>query len=52
VESSVRVLQLISVIAEAAGDQLQPHLGAVAQSLPQVGLSKKGGGEVLVMGGG
>ena len=36
VESSVRLLQLISVVAEAAGDQLQPHLGALAQALPQV----------------
>lgn len=36
VESSVRLLQLISVIAEAAGEKLQPHLGPLAAALPQV----------------
>lgn len=37
VESSVRLLQLVSVVAEAAGEQLQPNLGALAAALPQVG---------------
>jgi hypothetical protein len=36
VESSVRLLQLVSVVAEAAGERLQPHLGALAAALPQV----------------
>lgn len=37
VESSVRLLQLVSVVAEAAGERLQPNLGALAAALPQVG---------------
>lgn len=36
VESSVRLLQLVSVVAEAAGERLQPQLGALAAALPQV----------------
>ena len=36
VESSVRLLQLVSVVAEAAGERLQPSLGALAAALPQV----------------
>jgi hypothetical protein len=32
----VRLLQLVSVVAEAAGEALRPHLGALAASLPQV----------------
>ncbi|WIA23852.1 hypothetical protein OEZ85_013510 [Tetradesmus obliquus] len=36
VESSVRLLQLVSVVAEAAGERLQPHLGALAAALPGV----------------
>jgi hypothetical protein len=35
-ESRVRLLQLVSVVAEAAGEALRPHLGALAASLPQV----------------
>lgn len=35
-ESRVRLLQLVSVAAEAAGDALRPHLGAIAAALPQV----------------
>jgi hypothetical protein len=38
VESSVRLLQLVSVVAEAAGERLQPHLGALAAALPQVNM--------------
>jgi len=35
-ESRVRLLQLVSVVAEAAGEALRPHLGALAAALPQV----------------
>lgn len=32
----MRLLQLVSVVAEAAGEALRPHLGALAAALPQV----------------
>ena len=35
-ESRVRLLQLVSVVAEAAGEALRPHLGALAAALPPV----------------
>ena len=35
-ESRVRLLQLVSVVAEASGEALRPHLGALAAALPQV----------------
>lgn len=43
VESSVRLLQLVSVVAEAAGERLQPQLGALAAALPQVWVVCVGG---------
>eukprot|EP00798_Chlamydomonas_sp_ICE-L_P011430 gene11430-17116_t len=35
VESMVRALQLVSVLVEAMGDQIRPHLGLIAGALPQ-----------------
>jgi hypothetical protein len=34
VESKVRVLQLVSILVEAMGEQLQPHLGLISSALP------------------
>ncbi|KAG2435256.1 hypothetical protein HXX76_007334 [Chlamydomonas incerta] len=36
VESMVRVLQLVSVLVEALGERIRPHLGIIAAGLPQV----------------
>ncbi|KAG2494047.1 hypothetical protein HYH03_007693 [Edaphochlamys debaryana] len=36
VESMVRVLQLVSVLVEALGERISPHLGIIAAGLPQV----------------
>ena len=36
VESMVRVLQLVTVVVEVAGNSAQPYLGAFAAALPEV----------------
>lgn len=36
VESMVRVLQLVSVLVEALGGRIAPHLNLIASALPQV----------------
>eukprot|EP00798_Chlamydomonas_sp_ICE-L_P013523 gene13523-19388_t len=36
VESMVRALQLVSVLVEAMGDQIRPHLGLIAGALPKI----------------
>ena len=39
VESMVRVLQLVTVVVEVAGNSAQPYLGAFAAALPEVRIS-------------